>query len=554
VGRGGGKPAAGDGGKLQRHELFISYSHKDRAFLERFWTHLSPLETQYGLQRWDDSRIQPGDIWLDEIERALARAQVALLLVSPDFLASDFIRRQELPCLLEAAQNDGLEILWVPLLPCSWKRFRQIEQYQAVIPVDKTLAEMGEVERDRAMVAITDQIHDLFEQLQAERLAAQQAAEAEVLARQQEQERRIAEQEANRQAAETARLERSKAESEARAEAERWKAEAQKSRADAERTRAEMERLAREKREWQQQATFNRPQPTAESEAFEAKGPALIQIPTIVGWVVREGNQWQKKEKPITVSGYHEKLAENIAITMIQIPAGEFQMGSPDKEAGRECCEGPQHQVKLRSFFMGQIPVTQAQWQVVAGWPKQQMDLKDQPSHFKGANRPVEQVSWQEAVEFCRRLSVRTGREYSLPSEAQWEYACRVGTTTAFSFGKTLTPDLANYDGNNSYALGPKGVYRQKAIEVGSFPANGWGFHDMHGNVWEWCLDPWHDSYGGAPADGSAWIAGEGAHRLLRGGSWFNRPASCRSACRNHNRPVNRDYYVGFRVCCLLQD
>jgi formylglycine-generating enzyme required for sulfatase activity len=119
------------------------------------------------------------------------------------------------------------------------------------------------------------------------------------------------------------------------------------------------------------------------------------------------------------VSGYHEKLAENIAIIMIQIPAGEFQMGSPEKEAGRQSFEGPKHQVKLGSFFMGQTPVTQAQWQVVSGWPKQQLELKDQPSRFQGANRPVEQVSWEEAVEFCRRLSVRTGREYSLPSEAQ---------------------------------------------------------------------------------------------------------------------------------------
>jgi hypothetical protein len=239
----------------------------------------------------------------------LARAQVALLLVSPDFLASDFIRRQELPCLLEAAQNDGLKILWVPLLPCSWKRFRQIEQYQAVIPVDKTLAEMGEVERDRAMVAITDQIHDLFEQLQAERLAVQEAAEVEALARQQEDEHRIAEQEANRQAAETAWLERLQAEREARAEAERWKAEAQKSRADAERTRAEMERLAREKQEWQQQATLKTPQQTAQREASEAKGPLLIQIPTIAGWVVQEGNQWQTKAKQIMVTGYQEQLA-----------------------------------------------------------------------------------------------------------------------------------------------------------------------------------------------------------------------------------------------------
>jgi hypothetical protein len=154
---------------------------------------------------------------------------------------------------------------------------------------------MGEVERDRALVGITDHIHDLFEQIQAERLAEQEAADAEALARQQEDEHRIAEHKVNRQAVETSRLERLQAESEARAEAERWKAEAQKSRADAERTRAAMERLAREKQEWQQQAILKNPQPTAQGEASEAKGPALIQIPTIAGWVVRKGNQWQKK-------------------------------------------------------------------------------------------------------------------------------------------------------------------------------------------------------------------------------------------------------------------
>jgi formylglycine-generating enzyme required for sulfatase activity len=254
------------------------------------------------------------------------------------------------------------------------------------------------------------------------------------------------------------------------------------------------------------------------------------------------------------VTGYQEQLAENIAITMIQLPAGEFRMGSPEQEAERQSYEGPQHQVKLGSFFMGQTPVTQAQWQVVAGWQKQQRELKDQPSRFQGANRPVEQVSWQEAVEFCRRLSVRTGREYSLPSEAQWEYACRAGTTTPFSFGEMLTPELANYDGTNTYASGPKGVYLQQTTEVGSFPANGWGLHDMHGNVWEWCLDPWQGSYVGAPADGSAWMAGRGASKLLRGGSWRYRPAYCRSAFRSFYLPVNRVNLIGFRVCCLPQD
>ncbi|MEB3334271.1 MAG: TIR domain-containing protein, partial [Cyanobacteriota bacterium] len=261
VSGGGDNPGGGDGGRGQRQELFISYSHKDRAFLEQFWIHLSPLEEDYGLRRWDDSRIQPGDIWLTEIEQALERAQVALLLVSPHFLASDFIRRKELPKLFEAAKKDGLKILWLPIRPCSWKRYPQIEQYQAVGSMNPTLAEMGEVERDREMVCITDRIHDLFEQMSKERLATQEAAKAEAMAQRQEEERVWAEQKAKRQAEETAQRERLRADNDARAEAERWKAEAEAAKTEAERTRVEMERLAREKEELQRQASLKMPQP-----------------------------------------------------------------------------------------------------------------------------------------------------------------------------------------------------------------------------------------------------------------------------------------------------
>jgi formylglycine-generating enzyme required for sulfatase activity len=265
----------------------------------------------------------------------------------------------------------------------------------------------------------------------------------------------------------------------------------------------------------------------------------------------REGNQWRKKEAPITVPGFLEELAEGIAITMVQIPGGDFLMGSPESEKGRTDDEGPQHRVTLPSFFLGQSPVTQAQWKVVAGWPEVERDLKQDPSTFKGANRPVDQVSWEEAMEFCQRLSQRTKRAFSLPSEAQWEYACRAGTTTPFAFGETLTPDLANYDGNYSYGTGPKGIYRKETSAVGSFPANAWGLQDMHGNVWEWCLDPWHKSYGGAPSDGTAWVndAEDGGVRLLRGGSWNFNPRDCRSAyrCGGHQGlPFN---LVGFRLC-----
>jgi formylglycine-generating enzyme required for sulfatase activity len=203
---------------------------------------------------------------------------------------------------------------------------------------------------------------------------------------------------------------------------------------------------------------------------------------------------------------------------------------------------------------MAQTPITQAQWRTVAAWQKLERDLKPDPAKFKGDNRPVERVSWHDAQEFCRRLSQRTGQRYGLPSEAQWEYACRAGSTTPFCFGATLTTELANYHGNFVYQNGPKGAYREQTCEVASFAANGWGLHDLHGNVWEWCADHWHDSYHFAPCDDQPWLipaAAADAQKLLRGGSWIGDPGDCRSACRSHDEPVIDDDDVGFRVVCL---
>jgi formylglycine-generating enzyme required for sulfatase activity len=250
-------------------------------------------------------------------------------------------------------------------------------------------------------------------------------------------------------------------------------------------------------------------------------------------------------------------------------------MGSPANEKGRDDDEGPQHEVQLESFFLGRTAITQAQWRTVAGWvagPGERwgVDLNQrlEPSHFKGEQRPVEGVSWFEAMEFCSRLSQRSGKTYTLPSEAQWEYACRAGTTTPFHYGETLSDELANYNANFTYGRGREGQYRQETTEVGSFPANAWGLHDMHGNVCEWCADHWHSSYNlgqqKAPSDGSPWLdaAEEGKKgedgaqddnrsRVLRGGSWHLLPVYCRSAYRNYGRPANADYNFGFRVCCL---
>jgi formylglycine-generating enzyme required for sulfatase activity len=199
---------------------------------------------------------------------------------------------------------------------------------------------------------------------------------------------------------------------------------------------------------------------------------------------------------------------------------------------------------------MGKYPVTQAQWRFVAGLPQQERELKPAPSRFKGDNRPVEQVSWYDAVEFCARLSAHTGREYRLPTEAEWEYACRAGTTSPFYFGKTITTEVANYNGNSTYGDGPKGEYRKETTPVDQFEyTNAFGLSDMHGNVYEWCQDHWHGNYEGAPTDGNAWLSeDEGAPRIRRGGSWDYNPRVCRSAYRNNSYPRETDLNFGFRV------
>ncbi|MEA5553297.1 formylglycine-generating enzyme family protein [Anabaena cylindrica UHCC 0172] len=260
-----------------------------------------------------------------------------------------------------------------------------------------------------------------------------------------------------------------------------------------------------------------------------------------------------------TAQYFIEDLGNGIELEMMMIPGGSFMMGSPEEEEGSSDDERPQHQVTIKAFCLGKYQVTQAQWKAVATFPKVNRELKPDPSHFKGDNRPVEQVSWEDAVEFCSRLSKHTKRQYRLPSEAEWEYACRAGTTTPFHFGETITTDLANYRGidgdsirwSGSYGQGLKGVYREETTEVGSFGvANNFGLYDMHGNVWEWCQDDWHSYHEGAPTDESVWLSNEETNnaKLLRGGSWYNAPAYCRSAYRYYFSFGNN--YIGFRVVC----
>jgi formylglycine-generating enzyme required for sulfatase activity len=277
----------------------------------------------------------------------------------------------------------------------------------------------------------------------------------------------------------------------------------------------------------------------------------------VVG-VNAKGEQIKKESKQSQY--FREDLGNGITLEMVAIPEGTFLMGTEDEEIERLVkkfdwegfrWERPQHRVTVSSFYMGRYPITQSQWRAIAATAKIDIDLETNPSNFKGDELPVESVNWYQATEFCKRLSRETKREYRLPSEAEWEYACRAGTTTPFYFGETITGELANYRASETYADEPKGEYREETTPVGQFPPNAFGLYDMHGNVWEWCADTWHDNYDGAPTDGSVWIKnGDDNHSSLRGGSWFSNPYYCRSAYRYYYFRRDYYYYFGFRVVC----
>jgi formylglycine-generating enzyme required for sulfatase activity len=254
-----------------------------------------------------------------------------------------------------------------------------------------------------------------------------------------------------------------------------------------------------------------------------------------------------------TVHSFTESLGPDVELELALILGGEFQMGSPDGEEEHQEDESL-HTVKVPTFFMSRTLATQSQWRSIAKLPTIKTKLKPNPSNFKGDDDlPVEQISWDEATEFCLRLSKKTGRAYRLPSEAEWEYACRAGTTTPFCFGETIDASLANYDGNYTYQKGEKGPYRQQTTPVKTFPPNPWGLYDMHGNVWEWCQDDYKSDYNLCPIDGKPYLAEsqkEQPSKVRRGGSWLSNPRICRSAYRDCNARAYHIGNIGFRVVC----
>jgi formylglycine-generating enzyme required for sulfatase activity len=451
-------------------EIFFSYARKDELLRDELARHLKPLQQEGIIKAWHDREIPPGTEWQNEIDRHLESAQIILLLISSDFLASDYCYGRELKRALERHESKEACVIPVILRSCDWQNtgFGKLQ----VLPTDgKAIKGWSDIDE-----AFTDVVRGL-------RRSITQLTPVPV-----------------------------------------------------------------------ETSTSTPPNPQVittpvqpDSEPLERNKPSLKPFPFET---VRLNERGQIIERPlITVNRFMEDLGEGVQLAMIEIPAGKFLMGSPDSpdsEEDRFEQERPQHWVEIPRFYFGQSLITQGQW-------KASMEGKN-PSYFKGDdNLPVQNVSWLDSIEFCQKLSAKTERTYRLPSEAEWEYACRAGSEKPFAFGKTINLEVVNYNGNHGKV--PNGNYLEKTTPAGKFPANSFGLYDMHGNLWEWCLDEWVNNYSDAPVDGSARgdinSRDSDKIRVLRGGCNRHNGSHCRSASRFHLTATVSHSVAGLRVVAI---
>jgi formylglycine-generating enzyme required for sulfatase activity len=449
-------------------EVFFSYSREDKPLRDKLEKHLSGLKRQGVISAWHDRQIVAGSEWEEEIDRHMRTADIILLLISPDFVASKYCYEIELPDAI--GRHEAGEAIVVPILlrpTAGWKNlpFAKLQVYPSGgMPVTRWGDE------DEAFVDVAEGIETAVKQLLKER-EKEQFPTAQI--RQSE-----------------------KVQPESFNQVEK---------------KGQGKSLSKPKQQSQLSLRQVIPKVLSSFEfdvvAFDMAGQE----------VSRSRHQ---------ANGFEENIGDGLKIDMVAILGGNFQMGSDEKSQ-----EKPIHLVSISPFMMGKFAVTQAQYQNVMGY---------NPSEFKGEHRPVEQVSWEDAITFCQRLSERTGTAYRLPSEAEWEYACRAGSATPYYFGGMINIKVVNYNSD-------------KTTDVGSFSPNLFGLYDMHGNVSEWCQDHWHKDYVSSPADGSVWASKRSNQfYVCRGGSWCDLVEGCRSAFRFKIRRGNREHNIGFRVACSL--
>jgi formylglycine-generating enzyme required for sulfatase activity len=472
-------------------KVFLSYSHQDEELRNDLVKYLGGLRRRGLIDIWHDRKIKAGAEWAEQIDKNLEQAHIILFLVSVDFINSEYCSEIEMRRALERHNGKTAHVIPVIVRECDWHH-APFAKLQAVPTDGKAVTTWGtdRYAPDRAWTMVAKEIGKIAQQV-ADELQALKGAEAKATS---------------------------------------------PSLSPLEPPRAGVK--------------VAEPQPPQKIEP-RSEDRATPKVFTFE--VVTVNAKGEEIESRTGQSEYFaEDLGNGIVLEMVSIPSGTFQMGSPATERKRSEREGLQHEVTVSAFWMGRYAITQEQWKAVAKLPKISVELDSDPSQFKGDKHPVESVSWTDAIEFCARLSKISRKPFRLPSEAEWEYACRAGTKTPFHFGETITPELVNYDGNYTYGKAPKGLYREQTTEVGSFKiANAFGLYDMHGNVWEWCQDHWHQSYEGAPINGGAWMnKNDNDSHIVRGGSWYYYPRNCRSSYRGSGTLGIRSDGIGFRVVC----
>jgi formylglycine-generating enzyme required for sulfatase activity len=550
------------------------------------------------IAEWHDRKIMPGEDWAHAIDRNLASADIILLLVSSTFINSDYCWGKEMIKALERDARGDAKVVPIILRPCQW-HLTPLSRLQALPREARavTLWSNADEAFDDVAAGIVRVVEDLRAADAARREAAAEAtrqkAEAERLA---EDARRKAEEDQERAAADAKRqAEEEVARRRAAEEASRREAEEARRKADEEERerRWRVQRAAEVKQEADARRKADEDRERAEGEASgkdeadreqaastQSDGAAkrglrrwLLVAAGLVVLVV-SGVWWQQEQvaeaerrriaaEATARAEMEARKAEakrkpgdtfrdcDVCPEMVVLAGGTFTMGSPAGEAGRDSDEGPQRQVTIAPFAIGKTEVTFEQWDacVTAGGCN---GHRPSDAGWGRGSRPVINVSWNDAQAYVAWLSNKTGRTYRLPTEAEWEYAARAGTTTPFSFGATISTAQANYDGDYTYGSGSKGEDRRRTVPAGSLPANPWGLHEVHGNVWEWVEDCYHASYQGAPTNGRAWVDQSCTARVLRGGSWVNDPGDLRSAGRGWGEPDTRDDNGGFRVARTL--
>ncbi len=570
---------------LQPVRIFIAYSHKDLVFKDEIRRRLKPLVRAGKVSIWDNYNIEGGGDWDADIREKLSQADIILLLLSPDALDSDYFYEVEAPIALQRHQTGEAIAVGIKLRPCTLKHtpFENLERYELLPKKGYPVTDPHWHHVDAAYLTIFEEIDILVEKVEGLRLA-----EVRRLQRQQECANLIAranimvgdkkwteaiflldnaliiwetgfdpareelEKLRKKCAIELSTItesEQKKREEEGNRQREKADHNAWKNAHDAATEGAYQDYIqkyplgihlaealvalhdmeeAKKEAERKKQVREDTEQRTREAVAQKQREQAE-----------------KKKSEEEESTRLARLIRENDPFVdlMIPIKGGSFNMG--DTFGDGDSWEKPVHRVTIRDFHLCKYPVTQAQWKAIMG---------DNPAHFKGdENLPIEQVSWDDAQNFIKKLNEKTGKKYRLPSEAEWEYAAREGgKKIRFGNGQEKAdPKEMNFDGReeNKKDYSKVGGYRQKTTVVNAFSANALGLHDMSGNVWEWCQDVWHESYKNALKDGSAWEQGGHASlRVVRGGSWSLRPNYCRAACRGRFYPVNRYNDFGFRL------